>query len=305
MGTNSVLSTGYGFFRKKDLLFPDIVFIILSVLVIFIGFGGSYFLLVPFFCSIAVGFVAYFLLLEKKTYPLYWALHSLTFILVIPRDPRYTVHSIIAIALGFVLWFQWERKLNVRSPIALFQLLVFLIFYTVLPGISEWKSGVSPGYRIDQYADWFTKGYYLEESLPGFRYSILEAASGYSVLFLLPLLLKQPLALLLPVGLSVIEIAWLQIGGVPPRDFFQGPGLSSVIFFSMLLGLPGRNLGKVLPVSFLTLFLLVPFIFWVPLDFVPPFVWIPSYFFIESILIRIFLGDRVEKHESAPDFTQA
>ncbi|TGK62402.1 hypothetical protein EHQ27_11810 [Leptospira wolffii] len=301
MAFSFVLSTQNGFFRRKDLLFPDILFSVLAVALLFLGSGGSYYILFPVFLGLGFGILAYFLLAGQKSYLLYWLNHSLGFALLIPRDSRYAIQVFFAISLGIVVWWIGERKLRVRFPLALVQLLLFLLFY-LLPGIQGWASQAGTGFRTGEYPDLYTSGF-LTDSLPGLRYSCLEASGGFGILLFLPLLLKRVSAALLPVCFGVITGISTFIFGFSGWESLSGPVWNASVALLLLLDLPGRNTGTLLPLSFLALLPIGLAIFFVPASSVPVFLWVASFFFIESILIRIFLGDRIDKNESAPRFT--
>ncbi|TGL63601.1 hypothetical protein [Leptospira sarikeiensis] len=302
MAFSYVLSTQNGFFKRKDLLLPDILFSILAVSLLVIGSGGSYYLLVPAGFGILFGAAAYFLLTGGKSYILYWLNHTLSFVLLIPRDSRYLLHAVFALGLGLGLWWVLEQRLKFRFPIVLVQFLLFLIFY-FLPGIDGWSSNPGLVYRETSYPDIYTPGFLNEATISSFRYSALEACGGFGILLVLPLLLRRNLALLLPLGFSILLSVWMHLSKIPGWETVSGPVWSGMIAFVLLLNLPGRNTGSLLPLSFFSLAPMGLAIFFLPTLYVPTFLWVSSFFFIESILIRIFLGDRTEKNEPAPRFT--
>ncbi|TGK01142.1 hypothetical protein EHQ53_14290 [Leptospira langatensis] len=302
MAFSYVLSTQNGFFRRKDLLFPDILFTVISVFLLTIGSGGSYYLLAPILAGISFGALAYFLLAGGKSYILYWLNHALAFSLLLPRDSRYLLQAILAQAIGLGIWWVGENRLKVRFPLSILQFLIFLIFY-LLPGIDGWISYPGFGFRENSYSDLYTVGFAGSELLPAFRFSALEASGGFGILFLLPLLLKRNLAVFLPLVFGLLLSLWSYSSGIPGWETVSGPVWSGSFAFLLLLNLPGRNTGSLLPLSFLALAPIGLGIFFLPASYVPTFLWVSSFFFIESLLIRIFLGDRIERHEPAPRFT--
>ncbi|MGJ4745122.1 hypothetical protein ACQV5M_02070 [Leptospira sp. SA-E8] len=302
MAFSYVLSTQNGFFRRKDLLLPDILFAFLAIGLLVLGSGGSYYPIVPAGFGLLFGAAAYFLLTGGKSYPLYWVNHALSFALLLPRDPRYALHAVLALGIGLGLWWVLEQRFKIRFPLALLQFLLFLIFY-FLPGIDSWAGQPSSVFRGSSYPDIYTPGFFTEGTLPAFRYSALEACGGFGILLVVPLLLRRSLALLLPLGFAILLSVWIHLAKIPGWETISGPVWLGTFSFILLLNLPGRNTGSLLPLSFLSLAPLGLAIFFLPPVFVPTFLWVSSFFFIESILIRIFLGDRTEKHEPAPRFT--
>lgn len=129
MAFSFILSTGRGFFRRKDLLFPDILSAVLCVFLLALGSSGTLYFLLPLGFGLLVGAFAYFFLTERKSYGFYWINHALYFALLIPRDQRFALHAIFAVLIGFGLWWIGERKLRIRFPLALVQLLIS--FYSI------------------------------------------------------------------------------------------------------------------------------------------------------------------------------
>ncbi len=301
MAFSFVLSTQNGFFRRKDLLFPDILFSILCGFLLVLGSGGSLFLLVPVLFGFVLGALAYFLLAGQKSYPLYWLNHTLGFAILIPRDSRYTLHILFAMVFGLGLWWVGERQIRVRLPLALVQFLLFLIFY-LIPGIESWSGNPGLVFRNPYDPDLYTRGF-VTEILPGFRYSALEVSGGFGIVLLLPLFLKRGLAVLLPLAFGCLLSFWFYLFQIPGAGAVSGSVWNAGLALLLLLNLPGRNTGTLLPLSFFALLPIGLAIFFIPAAGVPIFLWVVLFFFIESILIRIFLGDRIEKHESAPRFT--
>ncbi|WP_039948300.1 hypothetical protein [Leptospira fainei] len=302
MAFSFILSTGRGFFRRKDLLFPDILSAVLCVFLLALGSSGTLYFLLPLGFGLLVGAFAYFFLTERKSYGFYWINHALYFALLIPRDQRFALHAIFAVLIGFGLWWIGERKLRIRFPLALVQLLIFLLLY-LIPGIQIWSVSPGFGFQDPNFTDLYTRGVFQVDANPSERFSALQASGGYSVLLLLPIFLKRPIAVLLPIAFGVFLAIWTFQFGIPVRDFISEPIWAASSAFAIALAMPGHNTESVLPVSFLSLVPIAIGIFFISAGTIPSFTWVASFFFIESLLIRIFLGDRIEKHEPAPGFT--
>ncbi|TGK22349.1 hypothetical protein EHO61_00785 [Leptospira fluminis] len=301
MAFSFILSTGRGFFRRKDLLFPDILASVVCLLVLCIGSRNIVLVGIALGVSWALGAVAYFLFTGQKSYGLYWVNQGLYFSLLVPQDQRYSLQIVFAVLIGFGLWWTAERNLRVRFPLALVQISVFLLLY-LLPGISFWEESMGSRFRDPNFVDFYTSGIFANLPLSGVRFSALEAAGGYGVILLLPILLKRPLAFLLWIFFGALLCFWTVKSGIPASEFVSEPVWGTSVAFALALSLPGRNTESALPISFLALLPVAAGIFLLSPETVPAFTWVPSFFFIESVLIRIFLGDRIEKHEPADGF---
>ncbi|MBM9579169.1 hypothetical protein JWG45_18660 [Leptospira sp. 201903070] len=289
-----LLVTKSGFFRKSDPFFPDLLISILSLSGIV--FFGTIPLWICYGLLLAACFVYQFAVIKRLVYPLKWVVHTGIYVILLPIHPGTALWAILAGFLGIVLYSPLENRLRIQVPLSLVQLLIFLLFYLLLPAVDLF-AGLSSqplfSFRDSNISDLYSVLSYSQDGNSPWRFSSLETMGVYSILFLIPVFLKRPFAFQIPVLFGVGLI--LGTGGLAQE--FSPVLLSIWISFAVLFASPGRNLYTawiysligVLATGVLFYVIQVLIAFYLPL-----FTYSVFYFFIEASLIRIFLGSRVD-----------
>jgi hypothetical protein len=289
-----LLVTKSGFFRKSDPFFPDLLISILSLSGIV--FFGTIPLWICYGLLLAACFVYQFAVIKRLVYPLKWVVNTGIYVILLPIHPGTALWAILAGFLGIVLYSPLENRLRIQVPLSLVQLLIFLLFYLLLPAVDLF-AGLSSqplfSFRDSNISDLYSVLSYSQDGNSPWRFSSLETMGVYSILFLIPVFLKRPFAFQIPVLFGVGLI--LGTGGLAQE--FSPVLLSIWISFAVLFASPGRNLYTawiysligVLATGVLFYVIQVLIAFYLPL-----FTYSVFYFFIEASLIRIFLGSRVD-----------
>ncbi|EKO35088.1 putative membrane protein [Leptospira santarosai str. CBC1416] len=289
-----LLVTKAGFFRKSDPFFPDILMGLFSIagIVLF----GTIPLWICYILVLAACFVYQFAIVKRSTYSLKWIVHTGIFVLLLPIHPGTIVWAILAGIFGVFLYSPLEGFLRIQAPLALIQLLIFLLFYLLFPAVDVF-SGIadnpSLSFRNEFISDLFSVLSFSQDGYSLWRFSSLETMGAYSILFLIPVFLKRPSSFPIPlifgIGL-VLGVGNLSLEYAPVL-------LSAWISFAILFAAPGRNLYTAWMYSLIgvlattVLFYVIQVLVGLSLPF---FTFSVFYFFIEASLIRIFLGSRVD-----------
>ncbi|MBM9502786.1 hypothetical protein JWG44_21265 [Leptospira sp. 201903071] len=289
-----LLVTKSGFFRKSDPFFPDLLISVLSLLGIV--FFGTIPLWICYGLLLTTCFVYQFAVVKRFVYPLKWVVHTGIYVILLPLHPGTVLWAILSGMIGIVLYSPLENRLRIQIPLSLVQLLLFLLFYLLLPAVDLF-SGISSeplfSYRDGNISDIFSVLSYSQDGNSPWRFSSLETMGAYSILFLIPVFLKRPFAFQIPALFGV----GLILGAGSLAQEFSPVLLSTWISFAILFASPGRNLYTawiysligVLATGVLFYVIQVLIVFYLPL-----FTYSVFYFFIEASLIRIFLGSRVD-----------
>ncbi|TGK32426.1 hypothetical protein EHQ12_19200 [Leptospira gomenensis] len=289
-----LLVTRSGFFRKSDPFLPDILTSVLCLTGVL--FFGSAILWITYGIVLAACFVYQYTIVKRTVYPLKWTVHTGIFVLFLPLHPGTILWAVLAGVIGIFLYSPLENRLRIQLPLSLVQILIFLLLYLLLPAVDIFSGptyGSLESFRNESISDQFSVLSFSREGYSPWRFSVLEAAGPFSILLFIPAFLKRPISFSIP-AIFGIGLIW----GIGPLagEFFPVI-LAAWAGFAILFASPGRNLHTATTFSWISvgataaLFYVIQALLSFPL---PLFSYTVFYFFIEAILIRIFLGSRID-----------